>query len=622
MKNKKITALILSASFFMSTLPAIADVGDASYTINTQTQNEDGAEITSFNLQNLYMTLVGETDKKTYSPNQYDGKKIIFSNLPKQKYKVKYQIPHQWSTREDKTSAKIPSNVDASQIVFGPDAIITENKNNASNVDIYMSIYNDTNVPFVKDAYKRDNYIEGYITRDKSSDVREKEGTLIRLFTDNNRVIAEERTKHDGTFSIHLDSNYDNERLKAVAIDKAGNQSGYYYIDYYTKNKNGYTEFRTNEQLDTIREGDTQIKGRMTVEYDKVTIYINKKRQETVTPDRQGYWSVRVPRIGYNDLIELEYSNRRRTVTDTIKIGDNRYQNDDRRWYTDERGDRYYYDRDGKRVYENRNNGTRIYYNDNGKRYYYENGRRVYDGQDYYDYSKSYIYRNGKAYVDPNSYRYDNQGRRYIDDKGERYYYENGQVYVYNNGIKTYINQTQAPLVFQNSTPQIEQNNNQYQPKSKIDVTNLFGGYADGQLHLERYLTRAEFATILNKARNASSLLPTNQKQVPYDARNHWANSAIQFAVQSNLIGGYPDGTFKPDKLVTRAEVSAILARFAGITPQKTNQSFYDVGSHHWAKDVISTMRAMNIINGYPDGSFKPEMPITRQELLFMLQRL
>jgi len=99
------------------------------------------------------------------------------------------------------------------------------------------------------------------------------------------------------------------------------------------------------------------------------------------------------------------------------------------------------------------------------------------------------------------------------------------------------------------------------------------------------------------------------------DISGHWAKAKIERAVSLGFINGYPDGTFKPDKSVTRAEFVAILLSSAKITGEiPKNYSFPDVSSKHWASKPIYKAVELGWISGFPDGTFKPEQMVTPEQ--------
>jgi hypothetical protein len=101
------------------------------------------------------------------------------------------------------------------------------------------------------------------------------------------------------------------------------------------------------------------------------------------------------------------------------------------------------------------------------------------------------------------------------------------------------------------------------------------------------------------------------------DIQGNWAKQAIEQLNQKNIIGGYPDGSFKPNDSITRAEFSAVLVKSLGLNTMPVTQSaFSDVPSNYWAAPAIQAVKSAGVINGYPDGSFGPMRPITRAEAI------
>ncbi|HHZ20528.1 MAG TPA: S-layer homology domain-containing protein [Firmicutes bacterium] len=104
------------------------------------------------------------------------------------------------------------------------------------------------------------------------------------------------------------------------------------------------------------------------------------------------------------------------------------------------------------------------------------------------------------------------------------------------------------------------------------------------------------------------------------DVDGHWAESAIRALVQSEVINGYPNGKFKPDQSITRAELAKILATAYGLN--KTGQTKFSDTKGHWAEGYIATLAEKEVFTGYPDGTFQPERPVNRAEIITMLIRM
>jgi hypothetical protein len=105
------------------------------------------------------------------------------------------------------------------------------------------------------------------------------------------------------------------------------------------------------------------------------------------------------------------------------------------------------------------------------------------------------------------------------------------------------------------------------------------------------------------------------------DTQGHWAEETIDTFVQLKLINGYEDGTFRPNNPITRAEFAAILNRVFPIQGGSTSKVLKDIDGT-WAKDDIENLVAAGVISGYPDDTFRPNQTITREEMVVMLSRI
>lgn len=147
-------------------------------------------------------------------------------------------------------------------------------------------------------------------------------------------------------------------------------------------------------------------------------------------------------------------------------------------------------------------------------------------------------------------------------------------------------------------------------------------GYPDGTVHPNGQITRAEVATIFfrllkDEVRDGAFTTSNSYSDVAY---GKWYNNPISTMSALGIITGYPDGTFKPNKPITRAEFAAIAARFDE-TQSGKSATFSDVIGH-WAAKEIGIAYANEWIKGYPDGTFKPDQNITRAEAMTMINRV
>jgi len=105
------------------------------------------------------------------------------------------------------------------------------------------------------------------------------------------------------------------------------------------------------------------------------------------------------------------------------------------------------------------------------------------------------------------------------------------------------------------------------------------------------------------------------------DIKEHWAEKTVRIFARLKLVEGYPDGTFKPDRPITRAEFAAMLDRVFQILGGNASVVLKDI-EDNWAKESIEKLASAGVISGYPDGTFKPDQTITRQEMVVLLTRI
>jgi hypothetical protein len=149
----------------------------------------------------------------------------------------------------------------------------------------------------------------------------------------------------------------------------------------------------------------------------------------------------------------------------------------------------------------------------------------------------------------------------------------------------------------------------------KLGVVN---GYPDGSFHPEGSVTRAEFATIIAKVFDLSN---TGTGKTLSDAKSHWASSSIAALTENGIISGYDDGTFKPDREISRAEIISIISKilnFKAISGATTPAAFTDIDGS-WNKDQIEAAASAGIISGHGNGHFDPNKQSSRAEALTII---
>lgn len=98
---------------------------------------------------------------------------------------------------------------------------------------------------------------------------------------------------------------------------------------------------------------------------------------------------------------------------------------------------------------------------------------------------------------------------------------------------------------------------------------------------------------------------------------NHWAYEAVTFLTDKKIVVGYPDGNYRPDQKVTRAEFSTMVIKALGLYQKDIPQIFeYKDTANHWADRNIQVASYFGLVNGYPNGLFKPNKDVTRMEAL------
>ena len=137
----------------------------------------------------------------------------------------------------------------------------------------------------------------------------------------------------------------------------------------------------------------------------------------------------------------------------------------------------------------------------------------------------------------------------------------------------------------------------------------------------EGKITRAEVATIYFRMLTDESRTKFWSQSNSYSdvKAGDWFNNAVSTLSKAGIIAGYEDGSFKPNGYITRAEFATIAARFFDVT-YNGKDLFPDI-SGHWAKDYINQAANKGFVNGYEDGTFKPDRNITRAEAVTLVNR-
>ena len=146
-------------------------------------------------------------------------------------------------------------------------------------------------------------------------------------------------------------------------------------------------------------------------------------------------------------------------------------------------------------------------------------------------------------------------------------------------------------------------------------------GYPDGTVKPAGNITRAETAAILFRLMDNSSrktYLSTKSGFRDVTASS-WYNTYVATLNNAGVITDSANGYFRPNEAITRAELAAMLASFTETT--RAANYFDDVSANHWAANAIAVCAKLGWITGYPDGSFRPDRNVTRAELMAMINR-
>lgn len=157
---------------------------------------------------------------------------------------------------------------------------------------------------------------------------------------------------------------------------------------------------------------------------------------------------------------------------------------------------------------------------------------------------------------------------------------------------------------------------------NKDDHIAYIRGYEDGTFAPNKSITRAEaitiFARLMTEKMDVDATYSSSFSDVKAGA---WYANYIGYMEDYNIINGYEDGTFRPDAAITRAEFAAMASRFDKLENTDKNV-FTDVAASHWAINSINSAYAKGWIGGYPDGTFRPNQNISRAEVVSIVNNM
>lgn len=149
-------------------------------------------------------------------------------------------------------------------------------------------------------------------------------------------------------------------------------------------------------------------------------------------------------------------------------------------------------------------------------------------------------------------------------------------------------------------------------------------GYPDGSVKPDGKITREEMTSVLYR-------ITSHEYEKPFIAdgskfadvtSDRWSAHDIEYMADKEIITGYPDGEFKPQNNLTRAEFASLIYRFAGLKTVDSQNPFDDLDEEHWAYKNILSLVHSGLIDGYEDGTFRPENEITRAEVMTVVNKI
>ncbi len=151
---------------------------------------------------------------------------------------------------------------------------------------------------------------------------------------------------------------------------------------------------------------------------------------------------------------------------------------------------------------------------------------------------------------------------------------------------------------------------------AELSDLGYISGYPDGSFKPDNTITRAELATVLVKAFQ----LPVASGKVFDDTANHWAQNYIAGSYAAGIVSGYSESSFGPDDPVTREQIAVMIVKAAKISGATEDIPFADGdNTSAWAKDSLAAVVQNGIMKGYPDNTFAPKHQATRAEAVMVI---
>ncbi|MCM3718519.1 S-layer homology domain-containing protein [Fictibacillus phosphorivorans] len=158
-----------------------------------------------------------------------------------------------------------------------------------------------------------------------------------------------------------------------------------------------------------------------------------------------------------------------------------------------------------------------------------------------------------------------------------------------------------------------------YSPITSLSKKGVMNGYAYSLFKPAQSVTRAEAAAMVANALNIDA--PSNYSSFKDVSTSYWAVGSINAVKEAGIIAGYPDGTFKPNKVMTREEIAALIDKTFVLTNKGTEKSFTDVKEGYWAYNSIQRLSENKIAAGFSDNTYRPLNETSRAEFSTFLYR-
>ncbi|MFD1358998.1 S-layer homology domain-containing protein [Fictibacillus halophilus] len=158
-----------------------------------------------------------------------------------------------------------------------------------------------------------------------------------------------------------------------------------------------------------------------------------------------------------------------------------------------------------------------------------------------------------------------------------------------------------------------------YTPITNLSKKGVMNGYEYSQFKPVKSVTRAEAAKMVANALNLDS--SSSYSKFKDVSTSFWGVESINAVKEAGIINGYPDGTFKPNQEMTRDEIAELISKTFVLADKGTENSFPDVKEGYWAYDSIQRLSENNIASGFEDNTFKPLNETSRAEFSTFLYR-